>query len=278
MVKGRKNNFRNMQKMKTLKFIYKNFKIHIQLTKSGQMIRLNKFLAHAGIASRRKCDDYIKQGLVTVNGKRVTTLGVTIDEEKDIITFKDKEVKYKEPSVYLILNKPAGVVSTVKDEFKRDTIMNYIDIPQRVYPIGRLDYETTGVLLLTNDGELTNLLLHPRYKVEKVYHALINKRVRPADLYHLRKGVDLDGEKTLPCEMNEIRIIDNQSFLEIKLRQGINRQIRRMFEAFGYEVEELERISMAGITAHGLNRGEWRYLSDKEISHLKDEVHYEDQR
>ncbi len=242
------------------------------------MIRLNKFLAHAGIASRRKCDDYIKQGLVTVNGKRVTTLGVTIDEEKDIITFKDKEVKYKEPGVYLILNKTAGVVSTVKDEFKRDTIMNYIDIPQRVYPIGRLDYETTGVLLLTNDGELTNLLLHPRYKVEKVYHALINKRVRPADLYHLRKGVDLEGEKTLPCEMNEIRIIDNQSFLEIKLRQGINRQIRRMFEAFGYEVEELERISMAGITAHGLNRGEWRFLSDKEISHLKDEVHYEDQR
>ena len=242
------------------------------------MIRLNKFLAHAGIASRRKCDDYIKQGLVTVNGKRVTTLGVTIDEEKDIITFKDKEVKYKEPGVYLILNKPAGVVSTVKDEFKRDTIMNYIDIPQRVYPIGRLDYETTGVLLLTNDGELTKLLLHPRYKVEKVYHALINKRVRPADLYHLRKGVDLEGEKTLPCEMNEIRIIDNQSFLEIKLRQGINRQIRRMFEAFGYEVEELERISMAGITAHGLNRGEWRFLSDKEISHLKDEVHYEDQR
>ncbi len=244
--------------------------------KSENIIRLNKFLAHAGIASRRKCDDYIKQGLVTVNGELITALGVSIDREKDTVTFKGKEIKYKEPGVYLVLNKPAGVVSTLKDEFKRDTIMNYIDIPQRVYPVGRLDYETTGVLLLTNDGELTNLLLHPRYKVIKVYHTLINKRVRPADLYYLRKGVDLGVEHTLPCEINEIRIIDNQSFLEIKLRQGINRQIRRMFELFGYEVEELERISIAGITAHGLKRGEWRYLSDKEISHLKNEVGYED--
>jgi 23S rRNA pseudouridine2605 synthase len=242
------------------------------------MIRLNKFLAHAGIASRRKCDEHIKNGLVTVNGEMVTALGVTIDERKDVVTFKGKEIKYKEPGVYLILNKPAGVISSVKDEFKRDTIMNFIDIPQRVYPIGRLDYETTGVLLLTNDGELTNLLLHPRYKVEKVYRALIDRRVRPVDLHHLRNGVQLDDEKTLPCEINELRIIDNQSFLEIKLRQGLNRQIRRMFELFGYQVEELERISFAGITAHGLKQGEWRYLTNEEITHLRNEVNYEGRR
>jgi 23S rRNA pseudouridine2605 synthase len=242
------------------------------------MIRLNKFLAHAGIASRRKCDEYIKNGLITVNGEVMTTLGVTIDEEQDIITYNGKEIKYKEPSVYIILNKPAGVISSVKDEFERDTIMSFIDIPQRVYPIGRLDYETTGVLLLTNDGELTNLLLHPRYKVEKVYHALIDRRVRPVDLHQLRNGVQLEDDKTIPCEINEIRIIDNQSFLEIKLRQGLNRQIRRMFELFDYQVEELERISFSGITAHDLKQGEWRYLSNEEITHLRNEVNYEDRR
>ena len=242
------------------------------------MIRLNKFLAHAGIASRRKSDELIKQGLVTVNGDIIRELGVTIDEQKDVVTFKGKEIQFKERSVYLLLNKPAGVVSTVKDEFDRRTIMSFIDVPERIYPVGRLDYETTGVLLLTNDGEMTNRLLHPRYKVEKIYRAMIDKRVRPVDLHQLRNGVMLDDEKTLPCKISEIRIIDNHSFLEINLRQGINRQIRRMFEVFGYEVEELERISIAGITAHGLNQGEWRYLSDKEIFHLKNEVRYEDQR
>ena len=241
------------------------------------MIRLNKFLSHAGIASRRKCDELIKQGLVIVNDEVVKELGVTIDEETDMVEFNGKKIQYKERSVYLLLNKPAGVVSTVKDEFDRRTIMSFIDVNERIYPVGRLDFDTTGVLLLTNDGELTNHLLHPRYKVEKVYRALVNKRVKPLDLHRLRNGVMLEDEKTLPCEINEFRVIDNQSYLEIKLRQGINRQIRRMFEVFDYEIEELERISIAGITTQGLNQGQWRYLSPEEISHLKNEVHYEDQ-
>ena len=239
------------------------------------MMRLNKFLAHAGIASRRKCDDLILAGYVKVNGVKVKKVGVVIDEEKDKVTFKGKPVVLDKRKIYAVLNKPRGVVTTAKDEFRRKTVLDLLAIQERVFPIGRLDYDTTGVLLLTNDGELTNRLLHPNYKVEKVYRVLLNKVIRPIDLHKLRNGVELDGRKTQPCEITELRIVDNGSFLEMKIFEGRNRQIRRMFELFGYEVLELERISFAGIKATGLQPGEWRYLTEKEVSHLKKEVGYE---
>ena len=235
-------------------------------------MRLNKFLAHAGIASRRKCDTLIQQGRVQVNGETIDRLGVVIDENKDKVTFDGKPVKLIENYEYVVLNKPRGVVTTADDQFARPTVVELIGMVERIYPIGRLDYETSGVLILTNDGELTNRLIHPSYKATKIYHALLDKAIRPVDLHKLREGVMLDDKKTLPCKIREIRFIDNASLLEIELKEGRNRQIRRMFELFGYNVEELERISFAGITASGLKPGAWRKLTDDEIRRLREGV------
>ena len=237
-------------------------------------MRLNKYLAHCGIASRRKCDELIKAGYVKVNGKTVREMGATVDEYRDTVFFKGKKVELQEKYLYVLLNKPQGVVTTASDEHNRDTVLDLVGLPERIYPVGRLDYNTTGVLLLTNDGALTNHLLHPNYKTEKIYHALLNKKVRPIDLHKLQKGIELDGRMTLPCSIREIRIVDNCSFLEIVLREGRNRQIRRMFELLHYNVEELERISFAGLTARNLQPGEWRYLTDNELTRLKEEVGY----
>ena len=233
------------------------------------MMRLNKFLAHAGIASRRKCDDLIMAGLVKVNGKKVDRVGVVIDEEKDKVTFKGRPVTLGEEYIYILLNKPRGVVTTAMDNFNRKTVVEMVGIPERIYPVGRLDYETTGVLLLTNDGELTNQLLHPSYRKPKVYRVLLDKKIRPVHLHKLRNGVQLEDYTTQPCKITELRIIDNQSYLEIEIREGRNRQIRKMFELFDYEVVELERISFAGLTTSGLQPGEWRYLTKEEVRQLK---------
>lgn len=232
-------------------------------------MRLNKFLAHAGVASRRKCDDFIQAGLVQVNGETVTTLGVVIDETKDAVLYKGETVRITENFTYVVLNKPRGVLSTADDPYARKTVVDLIGIVERIYPVGRLDYDTSGVLILTNDGELTNRLIHPNYKVTKVYHALLDRVIRPIDLHKLRTGVMLDDKMTQPCKIREIRIKDNASFLEIELKEGRNRQIRRMFELFDYEVEVLERISFAGITSKGLQPGEWRKLTTQEITLLK---------
>lgn len=239
------------------------------------MMRLNKFLAQAGVTSRRKSDDLIMAGQVRVNGKTVDRMGVVIDEENDIIEYNGERIQLKTEFIYVVLNKPEEVLSTVKDEYKRQTVVGLVSFPERIYPVGRLDYDTRGVLLLTNDGQMTNRLIHPRYKIPKVYRALIDGIIRPIDLHRLQQGVMLEGQKTQPCRIKEIRKIDNQSFLEIELREGRNRQIRKMFELFGYTVEELERISFGGITGRGLKAGEWRYLTQDEIIMLKKEVDYE---
>lgn len=240
------------------------------------MMRLNKFLAHAGIASRRKCDDLITAGYVTVNDERITKLGVRIDETKDIIKYKGKLIRFKDSFIYVLLNKPKGVVSTANDEFQRNTVIELVSIPERIYSVGRLDYNTTGVLLLTSDGELTNRLLHPRYKAAKVYRVLIDKPIRQVDLRKLSKGVEIDEEMTLPCKIKELRVIDNSSYLEIELKEGRYRQIRKMFNLLNYEVQKLERISFAGLTAKGLLPGSWRYLTQPEITRLKEDTNYDD--
>ncbi len=242
------------------------------------MMRLNKFLAHAGIASRRKCDDLIRAGFVKVNGKVVDQVGVVIDETKDKVTFKGKPVKPKRKFIYIVLNKPKGVVTTARDQFKRKTVLDLIAIPERIFPIGRLDYNTTGVLLLTDDGDLAHRLLHPNYKVVKIYRVLLNKVIRPIDVHRLQQGIELDEVKTQPCKVTELRIVDNGSLLEVELTEGRNRQVRRMFEALNYKVRELERISFGGITARDLAPGEWRYLTKDEVSLLKEKVGYGSER
>lgn len=233
------------------------------------MMRLNKFLAHAGIASRRKCDDLILAGEIKVNGVRVDKVGIVIDETKDDITFKGQRIRLHEEYIYVMLHKPRGVVTTASDQYNRKTVLDLLTVPERIYPVGRLDYDSTGVLLLTNDGEMTNHLLHPGYKAEKIYRVLIDKLIRPIDLHQLQKGVEIDGVRTLPCRITELRRLDNRSLLEIELREGRNRQIRRMFEVFDYSVEELHRISFAGLKLGQLRPGEWRYLNKKEIAQLK---------
>lgn len=237
------------------------------------MMRLNRYLAQAGVASRRKCDELILQGRVTVNGEKVAELGVRVDEIQDKITFDGSPVNLPVNFKYIILNKPAGYVTTAKDEFNRHTVLDLIPLEERIFPVGRLDYETTGLLLVTNDGELSNQLIHPKYKFEKIYHVLLDKLVKPVAIYNLQKGVELDGKKTAPCKIHQIRVVDNCSLLEVKLHEGRNRQIRRMFELYEYNVDKLDRIAFGPLTLAGLKRGEWRYLRRTEIEKLRENIH-----
>ncbi len=233
------------------------------------MIRLNKYLANAGIASRRKCDDLITAGRIKVNGEIITELGYRIDETTDKVHYDDHLVKTDKHYKYILLNKPAGYVSTLHDEYDRPTILDLVTVNERIFPVGRLDYDSTGLLLLTNDGGLTNMLLHPRFKVEKIYHVLLDKLIKPVALYHLEQGVELDEKRTSPCKIRQIRVIDNCSLLEVRIREGWKRQIRRMFDLFGYRVESLERIAFGPLTLTGLKRGEWRLLTRQEVAKLK---------
>jgi len=232
-------------------------------------IRLNKFLASAGVASRRKCDDLIDAGRIKVNREITTKLGLRIDDEKDEVEYDGTVVYPVEKKIYIIVNKPAGFVSTVKDEHDRKTVIDLLPISERIFPVGRLDYESTGVLLLTNDGPLSHRLTHPSYEIDKIYHALLDKVITPKDLYHIEHGIMLDNKKTHPCKASQVRVYDNCSLLSISIHEGRNRQIRRMFEELEYEVQELDRIRFANIDLSGLKRGEWRHLTKKEIAELK---------
>jgi 23S rRNA pseudouridine2605 synthase len=233
------------------------------------MMRLNKFLASAGVGSRRKCDDYISAGRVKVNGETVMTMGVKIDESKDQISFDGEPVALVGTYLYLIVNKPAGIITSAKDEYDRQTVLDLIPVDERIYPVGRLDQDSTGLVLLTNDGDLTNKLIHPKYKIPKTYHVLLDKIIQPKDIYHFERGLMLDDKITAPCKLINIRVIDNCSFLEVILWEGRNRQIRRMFEMLGYQVETLDRIALGPLTLRGLKRGEWRYLTSDEVNKLK---------
>jgi pseudouridine synthase len=232
-------------------------------------IRLNKYLATCGLGSRRKCDDLIAVGAIKVNGKVITEMGSRIDPDHDIVEYYNKVVQKQDRQVYILLNKPPRVVTTASDEKKRKTVLDLIDVKHRIFPVGRLDYNTTGALLLTSDGKLTYLLTHPKFSVSKVYRVLLDRRIRPIDLHHLRKGIKLDDRMTAPCKAEEIRIIDNASYLEVDLHEGRNRQIRKMMESLGYTVNKLHRIEFAGLRVDNLKVGEWRRLSSLEINQLR---------
>ena len=233
-------------------------------------MRLNKFMAAAGVASRRRCDDFITAGRVRVNGQVVTKLGVRIDESIDKVEFDGKPITLVKTHIYIVVNKPTGFVTTVRDPYKRRSVLDFIPLEERIFPVGRVDYDTSGLLLLTNDGELANVLIHPRYKIEKTYHVLLDRLVKPIAIYHFQNGIDLDGRKTAPCKLSEIRIIDNRSFMEVIIAEGRNRQIRRMFEYLGYTVVKLHRIGFGPLRLTDLGSGEWRYLTSSEIENLMD--------
>jgi len=232
------------------------------------LIRLNRFIANSGVCSRREADVLIKDGFITVNGKTVTDLGIKVSIRDDI-RYKNKRLR-AEKKVYILMNKPKGYVTTVEDPHADHTVLEIIGdaIPERVYPVGRLDKTTTGVLLLTNDGELTGKLTHPKYKRRKIYHVFLDNPVRKKDLLSLSEGIELDGE-TIVADSVAYADPDDKTQVGIEIHSGQNRVIRRIFEKLGYKVKKLDRVYFAGLTKKNLSRGKWRFLNDKEISMLK---------
>lgn len=234
--------------------------------------RLQKFLARAGIASRRGAEKLITEGKIRVNGVVITELGTKVNPDKDKIAYLGKTIKVEEKKVYYILNKPRGYISSVKDEHNRKTVVEILsDVAERIYPIGRLDYNTEGLLLLTNDGDFMNRLLHPKYEIDKTYVAKIDGLITVEDLQKLVHGVHLDDGKTAPAEvyLDDLDKRAKTSRVEITIHEGRNRQVRRMFKALGYEVKTLKRIAFAGLTLRGLKRGEYRELTRDELKSLR---------
>ena len=234
-------------------------------------IRLQKYLAEAGIASRRKCEEYITAGRVKVNGKSINELGTKVNPEKDEIYFDDKKIENKEELVYILLNKPIGYVTTAKDQFNRDTVMNLIKIKERVVPVGRLDMYTSGALLLSNDGNFVYKITHPKHEINKTYTVTLKGIVTKEDIEKLEKGLDIGGYITKPAKVKilKIDIEKNISRLEITIHEGKNRQVRKMCEAIGKKVQALHRTKIGNISVKTLKIGQWRYLTKKEIEELK---------
>ncbi len=235
---------------------------------SSELIRLNRYIANSGLCSRREADEMISKGLISVNGKIVTSLGSKVSRTDDI-RFKGKRLS-AEKKVYILMNKPKGYVTTVKDPHAEHTVLELLgnNCPERVYPVGRLDKETTGVLLLTNDGELTGKLTHPKYERKKIYNVTLDKSVIKEDMYKLTEGIELDGE-LIASDSVAYSDLPDKSQIGIELHSGQNRVVRRLFESLGYKVKKLDRVYFAGLTKKNVPRGKWRYLSEKEISMLK---------
>jgi len=235
------------------------------------MERLNKYLASCGVASRRESEKLILEGRVKINGKLVKELSTQVNEERDHVTVDGNAVTPVNEYSYIMMYKPKGCVTTLKDEKGRKTVFSYLEdlnIPHLV-PVGRLDYDTEGLLLLTNDGELVHALTHPSHEVEKTYLVKVEGEVPEHKLAQLRKGVMVDGQITAKARVKLLEFKDGISKLEVTIHEGRNRQIRKMFEAVEREVIFLKRISVGRVRLGGLSRGSYRYLNDKEIEYLK---------
>lgn len=236
--------------------------------------RLQKFLANSGIASRRKCEEYILNGDVTVNGKVVTELGTKIDSSVDVINFKGKQVKNDEnEKIYILLNKPIGYVTTAKDQFGRDTVLDLVKINKRLVPVGRLDMYTSGALILTNDGDFVYKVTHPKHEITKTYNATLSGIVTEEAINKLRAGVEIDEQVTYKTRPAKVRILkideeNNNSRIEITIHEGKNRQVRKMCESVGYKVVALHRSKIGNIGVKDLKLGRWRYLKKSEIEEL----------
>lgn len=232
------------------------------------MERLQKIISNCGIASRRKAEELIVQGRVCVDGKIITELGTKVSLNS-VIEVDGVKIE-KDPKVYYLLNKPRGVVTTAKDELGRKTVVDLIDTEKRIYPVGRLDYDTTGLLILTNDGDFTNALLHPKNKIDKTYIAKINGVLSPSDLMKLKKGIYIDSYKTAPARI-KVRKIDKKnqtSFVELTIHEGKNHQIKKMIEEVGFEVLKLKREKIEFLNLNGLKSGDYRQLNNKEVKKL----------
>ena len=233
-------------------------------------MRLQKFIAECGIASRRSAEKMIESGRVYVNGELIDFMGFVIDPDKDTVEVDGRVIRPEKKKHYIMLNKPKNYVTTVSDDLGRPTVMQLVtDIGERIYPVGRLDFDTTGLLIMTNDGDFAIVLSHPSHTVNKVYIARIDKPLDETSLEKLRTGIDLDGTKTAPAKAENIKRPQKGYEVKITIHEGRNRQVRRMLEAVGANVMSLKRISVGSLTLGNLPEGKWRRLSDAEINKLR---------
>ena len=235
-------------------------------------MRINKYIALCGVASRRKAEELILAGRVTVNDEVMTELSYKVDEENDIVKVDDKLIKEENRLVYILLNKPEGYITTVKDQFDRPSVLDLVsDIKERVYPIGRLDYETSGLLLLTNDGDLTYKLTHPKHEVDKTYVARVKGKLTKEEIERFKTGLKIEDYTTAPAKLKVIKYDEQRdsSLLEIKIHEGKNRQVRKMCKAINHPVLRLRRSAMGKIKIGDCEIGKYRYLTEDEIKYLK---------
>lgn len=233
-------------------------------------IRLQKYLADCGVASRRKCEEIILSGRVEVDGEIVDTLGTKVDPSKSKVTVNGKLIKDTQDFRYILLHKPEGFITTAKDQFDRPSVIDIIeDCDERIYPVGRLDYDTSGLLLLTNDGDLTFKLTHPKHNVEKTYIARIAGIPDEDAIESLRSGVYIDGYKTARARVDVVKTYENSASVRISIKEGKNRQVRKMFSSVGHEVIALKRVATGNLFLGELKRGEYRDLTDDEVKYLK---------
>lgn len=236
--------------------------------------RLQKYMASCGIASRRKCEELILKGLVKVNGDIITELGFKVNPEKDKILYNNKEIKKEEDKIYILLNKPEGYITSVKDERGRKTILDIVKVKERIYPIGRLDYDTSGLLLLTNDGEIYNKIIHPRVQVDKIYIALCKGEFTKEEIEKFKSGIDIGGYITAEANIKVLSIKPDKksgiknSLVEITIHEGKNRQIRKMCSSLNHDVITLKRVKLGNITLGNLKKGEYRNLTNKELDYI----------
>lgn len=253
---------------RTKNFVQKRRLQKIEKDIQKETIRLNKYIANSGICSRRQADDLIKQGLVTVNGKVVMEMGYQV-QKTDKVSFDGQNLTPEKP-VYVLLNKPKGYISTTNDEKARKTVVDLTAnaSPYRLFPVGRLDRSTTGVILLTNDGHLTKKLTHPSFQVKKIYHVVLDRKLSVEDMKAIAEGIRLEEGV---AQVDQISFIEGKPKNEvgIEIHIGWNRIIRRIFQRLGYEVEALDRVMFAGLTKKNIKRGHWRILTDLEVNNLK---------
>lgn len=235
-------------------------------------MRLQKYLAECGVASRRKSEEYILDGKVQVNGKVVTELGTKVNPNKDVVYFNNRRIENKGKNIYILLNKPIGYVTTTKDQFDRETVLDLIkNVKERVVPVGRLDMYTSGALILTNDGDFTYKITHPSHEINKTYIATIRGIITEDEVNQLRRGVKIEDYTTRPAKVKIMKtdIEKNISRIEITIHEGKNRQVRKMCEAIGRNVMALHRTKIGDINVKDLKIGEWRYLTPKEVEKLQ---------
>lgn len=235
-------------------------------------MRINKYIASCGVASRRKAEELIISGRVTINGELITDLSTKVYETKDIVEVDGNIINQEEKKVYLLLNKPEGYITTVKDQFDRPSVLDILkDIEERVYPVGRLDYETSGLLILTNDGELTYKLTHPKHEVEKTYLASVKGIFTTEEKRNFENGLQIEDYTTAKAKLKIVKTDEekNYSVCKITIHEGRNRQVRKMCKAVGHPVRNLRRIQMGRINIRGLEIGEYRNLTEDEIKYLK---------